>query len=146
MAAAPLEGIRILAVDDDPDTLDFLCFVLEREGALVTCVDRSDEALARLKAATGENRPHVLISDLAMPKKDGVWLLKAVRALPPDQGGDVPALALTAFTSQATADQLTEVGFQMRLTKPMDPAALVEAVRALAGRGVPDPGITAGPC
>ena len=121
-------------MDDDPDTLDFLCFVLEREGALVTCVDRSDEALARLKATTPENRPHVLISDLAMPKKDGVWLMKAVRALPPDQGGDVPALALTAFTSQATADQLTEVGFQMRLIKPMDPAALVDAVRTLAGR------------
>jgi CheY-like chemotaxis protein len=136
---APLEGIRILAVDDDPDTLDFLCFVLEREGALVTCVDQSDEALARLKGATEENRPHVLISDLAMPRKDGVWLLKAVRALPAEQGGAVPALALTAFTSQATAEQLAEVGFQMRLTKPMDPAALVEAVRTLAGRDVPEP-------
>ena len=139
MSAGPLEGIRILAVDDDPDTLEFLCFILEREGALVTCVDRSEDALARLKAMTAENRPHLLISDLAMPKKDGVWLLKAVRALPPNQGGDVPALALTAFTSQATADQLTEVGFQMRLTKPMDPSALVEAVRTLAGRGVAEP-------
>jgi len=139
MSAGPLEGIRILAVDDDPDTLEFLCFILEREGALVTCVDRSEDALARLKAMTAENRPQVLISDLAMPKKDGVWLLKAVRALPPNQGGDVPALALTAFTSQATADQLTEVGFQMRLTKPMDPSALVEAVRTLAGRGVAEP-------
>lgn len=135
MVAAPLEGIRILAVDDDPDTLDFLCFILEREGALVTCVDRSEDALARLRSATEADRPHVLISDLAMPKKDGVWLLKAVRALPPEQGGDVPALALTAFTSQATAEQLTEVGFQMRLTKPMDPGTLVDAVRTLATRG-----------
>jgi CheY-like chemotaxis protein len=143
VASVPLEGIRVLAVDDDPDTLDFLCFVLEREGALVTCVDRSDEALARLKAATEENRPHVLISDLAMPKKDGVWLLKAVRALPPEQGGSVPALALTAFTSQATADQLTEVGFQMRLIKPMDPTALVDAVRTLAGRSGAEPGVSA---
>lgn len=134
VATVPLQGIRVLAVDDDPDTLDFLCFILEREGALVTCVDRSEEALARLKATTPENRPHVLISDLAMPKKDGVWLLKEIRALPADKGGDVPALALTAFTSQATAEQLAEVGFQMRLTKPMDPAALVDAVRSLAGR------------
>ena len=139
MAAVPLEGIRILAVDDDPDTLDFLCFILEREGALVTCVDRSEDALTRLRSATAADRPHVLISDLAMPKKDGVWLLKAVRALPKEQGGDVPALALTAFTSQATAEQLAEVGFQMRLTKPMDPATLVEAVRSLAARGVGDP-------
>jgi CheY-like chemotaxis protein len=142
VVAVPLEGIRVLAVDDDPDTLDFLCFVLEREGALVTCVNRSEDALARLKAATEADRPHVLISDLAMPKKDGVWLLKAVRALPPDQGGAVPALALTAFTSQATADQLAEVGFQMRLTKPMDPATLIEAVRTLAGRGVAEPRMT----
>ena len=145
MAEAPLEGIRILAVDDDRDTLDFLCFVLEREGALVTCVDRSDDALARLKAATDDNRPHVLISDLAMPKKDGVWLLKEIRSLPPEKGGAVPALALTAFTSQATAEQLTEVGFQMRLTKPMDPGALVEAVRTLAGRDVLEPRATEGP-
>ncbi len=106
----PLEGIRVLAVDDDPDTLDFLCFVLEREGALVTCVDRSEDALARLKAATESDRPHVLISDLAMPKKDGVWLLKAIRALPADQGGAVPALALTAFTSQATAEPARRSG------------------------------------
>ena len=139
MAAVPLEGIRILAVDDDRDTLDFLCFILEREGALVTCVERAEEALAFLKSTTPENRPHVLISDLAMPRKDGVWLLKAIRALPPEQGGDVPALALTAFTSHATADQLAEVGFQMRLTKPMDPSALVDAVRALAARGIAEP-------
>jgi CheY-like chemotaxis protein len=139
VAAVPLEGIRVLAVDDDPDTLDFLCFVLEREGALVTCVNRSEDALARLKGATAADRPHVLISDLAMPKKDGVWLLKAIRALPADQGGGVPALALTAFTSQATSEQLAEVGFQMRLTKPMDPAALVDAVRTLAGRDIAGP-------
>jgi CheY-like chemotaxis protein len=145
VAAAPLEGIRVLAVDDDRDTLDFLCFVLEREGALVTCVDRSDDALARLKAATDDNRPHVLISDLAMPKKDGVWLLKEIRALPPEQGGAVPALALTAFTSQATAEQLAEVGFQMRLTKPMDPGALVDAVRTLAGRDGLEPRANEGP-
>ena len=129
----PLKGVRVLAVDDDPDTLEFLCFVLEREGALVTCVDRSDTALERLKADSPASRPHVLISDLAMPKKDGAWLIREVRALPKEQGGAVPALALTAYTSQATADQLTEAGFQMRLTKQMDPARLVEAVRTLAG-------------
>jgi CheY-like chemotaxis protein len=132
-AKLPLAGVRVLAVDDDPDTLEFLCFVLEREGALVTCVDRSEVALARLKDASPSSRPHVLISDLAMPKKDGAWLIKEVRALAPERGGDVPALALTAFTSQATADQLSEAGFQMRLTKPMDPQALVAAVRDLAG-------------
>ena len=133
MADPPLRGIRVLAVDDDPDTLEFLCFVLEREGALVTCVDGSEAALARLREASAASRPHVLISDLAMPKKDGAWLIKEVRALPKDSGGDVPALVLTAFTSQATAEQLTEAGFQMRLTKPMDPDALVTAVRGLAG-------------
>ena len=130
---APLRGIRVLAVDDDPDTLEFLCFVLEREGALVTCVDRSDVALARLKDSSPSSRPHVLISDLAMPKKDGAWLIREIRSLPADKGGEVPALALTAFTSQATAEQLTEAGFQMRLIKPMDPQALIKAVRSLAG-------------
>ena len=133
MVNPPLRGVRVLAVDDDPDTLEFLCFVLEREGALVTCVDRSDAALERLKDASPSSRPHVLISDLAMPKKDGAWLIKEVRALPKDKGGEIPALALTAFTSQATAEQLEEAGFQMRLTKPMDPQALVTAVRSLAG-------------
>jgi CheY-like chemotaxis protein len=133
VAPPPLKGIRVLAVDDDPDTLEFLCFVLEREGALVTCVDRSDVALERLRASSLASRPHVLISDLAMPKKDGAWLIQQVRALPPEQGGSVPALALTAYTSQATAEQLTAAGFQMRLTKPMNPEALVQAVRQLAG-------------
>jgi CheY-like chemotaxis protein len=133
VASAPLKGIRVLAVDDDPDTLEFLCFVLEREGALVTCVDRSEMALERLKAASAASRPHVLISDLAMPKKDGTWLIREVRALPPEQGGGVPALALTAYTSQATAEQLAEAGFQKRLTKPMNPEALIEAVRDLSG-------------
>lgn len=123
----------MLAVDDDPDTLEFLCFVLEREGALVTCVDRSDAALERLKAANPTSRPHVLISDLAMPKKDGEWLIREVRALSPAEGGDIPALALTAYTAQATAEQLTGAGFQMRITKPMDPGLLVKAVRSLAG-------------
>ena len=123
----------MLAVDDDPDTLEFLCFVLEREGALVTCVDRSDTALERLVDSSPSSRPHVLISDLAMPKKDGAWLIREVRSLPKEKGGEIPALALTAFTSQATAEQLTEAGFQMRLTKPMDPEALVTAVRSLAG-------------
>ena len=133
MAHPPLRGIRVLAVDDDPDTLEFLCFVLEREGALVTCFDRSDAALDRLKQSSDSSRPHVLISDLAMPKKDGAWLIREVRSLPEDRGGKVPALALTAFTSQATAEQLEEAGFQMRLTKPMDPDALIRAVRSLAG-------------
>ena len=133
MAHPPLRGIRVLAVDDDPDTLEFLCFVLEREGALVTCVDRSDVALDRLKDSSAASRPHVVISDLAMPKKDGAWLIKEIRALPEEKGGNVPALALTAFTSQATAEQLVQAGFQMRLTKPMDPEALVRAVRNLAG-------------
>ena len=133
MTHPPLRGIRVLAVDDDPDTLEFLCFVLEREGALVTCVDRSEVALERLKDASPVSRPHVLISDLAMPKKDGAWLIREIRSLPKERGGDIPALALTAFTSQATAEQLTEAGFQMRLTKPMDPEALVSAVRTLAG-------------
>lgn len=132
-AGLPLQGVRVLAVDDDPDTLEFLCFVLEREGALVTCVDRSDTALARIKAASPSSRPHVLISDLAMPKRDGEWLIREVRSLSPEEGGAVPALALTAYTSQATADQLADAGFQMRLTKPMDPGVLISAVRSLAG-------------
>lgn len=133
MPTPPLRGIRVLAVDDDPDTLEFLCFVLEREGALVTCVDRPDAALDRLKQSSAASRPHVLISDIAMPKKDGAWLIREIRALPEESGGNVPALALTAFTSQATTDQLAAAGFQMRLTKPMDPQALVKAVRNLAG-------------
>jgi CheY-like chemotaxis protein len=120
-------------VDDDPDTLEFLCFVLEREGALVTCVDRPDTALERLKAASPARRPHVLISDLSMPKRDGAWLIREVRALPAASGGEVPALVLTAYTSQATAEQLTQAGFQRRLTKPMNPEQLVDAVRELAG-------------
>jgi N-formylglutamate deformylase len=72
MEPPPLRGIRVLAVDDDPDTLEFLCFVLEREGALVTCVDRSDAALARLKAAHG----HVVLWDGHSIRSELPWLFE----------------------------------------------------------------------
>ena len=100
---------------------------------MVTCVDRSAEALARLKATTPENRPHVLISDLAMPKQDGVWLMKAVRALPRAASAR-PRLDRVHLPGDR--DSSRKWASRCGSIKPMDPVALVDAVRTLAGRDV----------
>ena len=89
-----LYGLKILVVDDDVDTRELIEWVLKRVGAEVTSVGSSREALEVLE----REKPHVLVSDLAMPEEDGYALLKKIRALPPERGGRIPAIALTAHS------------------------------------------------
>src|SRR5687767_9154223 len=96
MPLAPtLAGKRILIVDDEPDTLDVECFVLERHGAEVRCVRDAREALE----VVPEFRPDLVISDIAMPGMDGIEFIRELRAMPSEAGGDVPALAVSAHVS-----------------------------------------------
>ena len=89
-----LDGVRVLVVDDTPCVLQVVTAILEEDGATVTAVSSAEEALGYLQ----EERPHVLLSDLAMPGRGGYWLIGQVRALPAERGGATPAAALTAFT------------------------------------------------
>ena len=119
-----LSGIRVLAVDDDADARDLVVFLLEDCGASVTAVSNADDALAVLTQSV----PDVLLSDIGMPDTDGYMLLRQVRALPPEQGGLVPAIALTAYAGEIDYRLALAAGFQRHLSKPLDPDQLVQAM------------------
>lgn len=124
--APNLEGFRILLVDDDRDALNFVSLTLRRYGALVTAAHNVDEALQALDRMTY----HALLSDIAMPGKDGYELIRRVRA----RGGvnkRIPAAAFTAFDSEDDLEQVLEAGFHMHLAKPIEAAYLVAAVADL---------------
>jgi PAS domain S-box-containing protein len=119
-----LTGIRVLVVDDQPDNLDLLDFVLKQEGAIVTTVTCATEALAIIS----ENPPDILISDIGMPDMDGYELLRQVRALPNQQNKPIKAIALTAFAQQEDRERMKNAGFQAYLAKPCNLVDLIEAI------------------
>ena len=125
---SPLGGIRVLVVDDAPYVLEMVTEILEHGGAMVTAVDSAEEALARLQA----ERPHVLLSDLAMPGKGGYWLIGQVRALSPERGGRTPAAALTAYAGPEHRASALRAGFQDHVEKPVEVQELVGIVATLA--------------
>ena len=122
-----LYGLKILVVDDDADTRELIEWVLKRVGAEVTAVGSAREALEALK----NDRPHLLVSDIAMPQEDGYELLKKIRALPPEQGGRLPAIALTAHSLVQDRLQSLRAGFQSHVPKPVVPEELVEVVASI---------------
>jgi PAS domain S-box-containing protein len=130
-AGLPLAGVRVLLVDDEPDTLDFFSAALRGYGADVSVAAGAGAALAEL---TGGRGPHVLVSDIGMPGEDGYDLIRKVRALPPERGGSIPALALTAYAGAEDKARALSSGYQAHLAKPVTPAELLAAVASLAGR------------
>jgi signal transduction histidine kinase/ActR/RegA family two-component response regulator len=123
-----LEGLRVLAVDDDPDTLEMVRFLLEQSGAEVRTADSARAALPILQ----EWLPDLLISDIGMPDEDGFELIRKVRALDAERGGRTPALALTAYARVADRLKVLVAGFQMHVPKPIEPAELIAVVNSLA--------------
>ncbi|MBW4612200.1 MAG: PAS domain S-box protein [Desmonostoc vinosum HA7617-LM4] len=122
-----LQGFKILVVDDDDDSRDFISFVLAEEGAEVIAVPSAVQALQ----AITESKPDVLLSDIGMPDMDGYMLISQVRTWKPEQGGQIPAIALTAYAGEYNQQQALSVGFQMHITKPTEPSELVAAVTRL---------------
>ncbi|MEH2306430.1 hybrid sensor histidine kinase/response regulator [Nostoc sp.] len=120
----PLSGIRVLVVDDDTDSRDFVAFVLEEDGAFVIAVSSAYEALQTLALV----KPDVLVSDISMPEMDGYMLIHQVRTLTPEQGGQIPAIALTAFARNDDQQEALKAGFQMHLSKPVNPEELIVAI------------------
>ncbi len=127
-----LQGFKILVVDDDTDSRDFISFVLSEEGAEVTAVPSAMKALQSL----AESKPDVLLSDIGMPDMDGYMLIRQVRTWLPEEGGQIPAIALTAYAGEYNQQQALSAGFQMHVTKPAEPAELVTAVVRLADKKV----------
>jgi CheY-like chemotaxis protein len=122
-----LYGLKLLVVDDDLDTRELLDWVLRRAGAEVATAGSAREALDALD----KERFHLLISDIAMPDEDGYSLLKKVRALPPERGGRIPAVALTAHSMVQDRLQSLRAGFQSHVPKPVVPEELVEVLASI---------------
>ena len=125
-----LSGLVVLAVDDQADARDLVQRVLENCGARVVTADGMQEALV---VAEGE-RPHVLVCDIGMPDADGFDLIRQLRAMGTHLGGEIPAIALTAFARSEDRTKVLRAGFRMHVSKPVEPIELCVAVANVAGR------------
>jgi CheY-like chemotaxis protein len=129
----PLEGLKIILVEDDPDSREVLQLFLEQSGAVVKSTDSAQAAINML-AGSGEGLPDLLISDLAMPNEDGYTMIGRIRDLPVEKGGAIPALALSAFASLESKQRAVEAGFHRYSTKPFEPDHLIPNILDLVGR------------
>ena len=128
--ADSLKGLRILVVDDEADTRELLKQGLEYCGAKVIVLGSAAEALDTLVAKV----PDILISDIGMPGIDGYDLIRQVRGLPPDRGGKIPAIALTAYTRTEDRLQSLRAGYDMHVPKPVELAELVAVAATVVRR------------
>ncbi|MDD1418155.1 response regulator [Dolichospermum sp. ST_sed1] len=125
-----LTGIRVLIIDDDPDSRELVSMVIAQAGAEAITVASAAEFLNVLESF----QPDVVVSDIGMPEVDGYMLLRQVRSLSPDQGGQVPAIALTAYAGEIDQQQAIAAGFQKHIAKPIEPDQLVVAIVSLLSR------------
>jgi signal transduction histidine kinase/ActR/RegA family two-component response regulator len=127
-AAGLLDGLKVLVVEDDADTRDLLATVLAEQGATPMTTANARDGMTTMHRLT----PDVLVCDIAMPGDDGYTFISAVRSKP--NGPRVPALALTAYARDEDRARALEAGFDLHLSKPVEPKDLVAAVARLAGR------------
>jgi signal transduction histidine kinase/ActR/RegA family two-component response regulator len=125
--SANLSGLRVLVVDDEADIRELVAFILEQSGAEVTVTTSAEEALIALNQSV----PDVLLSDIGMPEVDGYMLMRQVRALSPERGGRLPAIAFTAYAGEYNQQQALAAGFQLHISKPVEPEKLVSAIASL---------------
>jgi len=125
-----LHGVRVLAVDDEADARHLIKRILSGCGAQVETADSGGAALRFLR----KTKPHVLIMDIGMPNEDGYEAIQKVRQLKNEEGGKVPAIALTAFARSEDRRRAILNGFQMHIAKPVEPSELIAMVASLAGR------------
>src|ERR1043166_550698 len=125
-----LNAIHVLVVDDYNDTLELFSVALEQCGANVVKARTARDALTIIKTV----RLNAIISDLAMPAEDGLWLIEQLRRLKSDKGGSIPAVAVTAHRDRYKAERVIALGFETFLTKPVDPFKLARTVASLVGR------------
>lgn len=120
-----LKGVKILVVDDEADTRELIAFTLKQCEATVRAVESAAEALIEIASF----QPDLLMSDIGMPEMDGYMLMQQIRKLPPEQGGQIPAIALTAYAGELDRQHALQVGFQRHVTKPV---ALIEIAQIIA--------------
>ena len=124
-----LSGMRVLVVEDEPDTCEFLERFLGSYGAEVVLARSAAEALSRLSA----EKVDIVVSDIGLPDVDGYDLMHRIRQLPTSAGGAVPAIALTAYARTEDRTRAFRAGYQAHLAKPIEPAELVATIASFAG-------------
>ncbi|OKH55794.1 hybrid sensor histidine kinase/response regulator [Calothrix sp. HK-06] len=124
-----LNGLQALLVDDDTDSRELIAFLLEQYGVQVTAVSSASKALNSLEQAKFD----LLISDIGMPDMDGYTLIRQIRNQAPEQGGTIPAIALTAYAGEIDQQLALLAGFQQHISKPIDPEVLIQAILTIVG-------------
>ncbi|MBW4441448.1 MAG: response regulator [Plectolyngbya sp. WJT66-NPBG17] len=122
-----LEGLRILLVDDSPDSREYAKFVLSEAGSEVTGVDSAEAALEALS----QQIPDAIVCDIGLPEINGYELIRQIRARPIEQGGKIPAIALTSYAGDYDQRRAISAGFQQHLSKPVEPEQLVKSIAAI---------------
>jgi len=129
LAGQALRGRMVLVVEDQADARELIREIIAHSGADVITASTSREALDVFTRSA----PHLLVADIGLPGEDGYQLIRRVRALRPERGGRIPAIALTAYAQREDRARALAAGFQQHLVKPVDPGVLMRAVaRALA--------------
>jgi PAS domain S-box-containing protein len=131
-ASLPPAGLTVVLVDDDEDAREALRLILQQNGMLVTTAASAREALELVERL----HPDILLSDIAMPGEDGLSLIRRVRMLPVDRGGQVPAAALSAYAGAEDHRKALQAGFQRHIPKPVDPVHLLAVIATLARKSV----------
>jgi signal transduction histidine kinase/CheY-like chemotaxis protein len=129
-AADRIDGIKVLVVDDEPDTRELLKTMLASCGAEVTMAPSAKLALAEME----RSRFDVIVSDIGMPEVDGYELMQRIRCLPVESGGKTPAVALTAYARAEDRLRALRAGYKMHVSKPIERAELIVVVASVVGR------------
>lgn len=127
--SAQLHGLRVLVIDDDHDARLLLLSILEECGAEVVVTTSASEGLSTLTSSI--HQFNLLISDIGMPGEDGYTLLRRIRSLNLEQGGRIPAIAVTAYAREEDRQAALSAGFQAHLAKPIDPTQLISLIGSL---------------
>jgi CheY-like chemotaxis protein len=128
--AGALDGIKVLIVDDEPDSRELLLTILTRCGSDVRCTDSAAQAMQEVR----EWHPDLLVSDIGMPNEDGYSLIRKVRQLKSKRAKNIPAVALTAYATDEDRLQALSAGFQMHVSKPIEPESFVSSIAAVLAR------------
>ena len=118
-----LDHLHVLVIDDNSDAREIFRSVISYAGALVTVATSAEKALKVI--------PDIMLVDLAMPRQDGAWLIARVRQLRPDRGGDIPAVAVTAFDDEYRRSDMLAAGFHEFLVKPVGTEQLCQVIERL---------------
>jgi PAS domain S-box-containing protein len=125
-----LSGVTVLVVDDDADARSVMRRILSEGGASVVTASSVAEAVSVLP----QLRPSLIVSDIGMPMEDGYDLIRRVRSMKPDEGGNIPAVALTAFARSEDRQRALRAGYQIHVAKPVEPSELITVCASLAGK------------